>query len=80
MKKYIKQNQVYTVQEGSELEVQLIADGFEELVEDTKTDLSKLKIKELIEIAQSHDLEVPNNVKKPEVLELLESNGVTVDE
>lgn len=34
MKKYEKDNQVYTVQEGSELEVQLIADGFEELVED----------------------------------------------
>lgn len=34
MKKYIKENQVYTVQEGSELEVQLIADGFKELVED----------------------------------------------
>ncbi len=34
MKKYIKENQVYTVQEGSELEVQLMADGFEELVED----------------------------------------------
>ena len=32
MKKYIKENQVYTVQEGSEL--QLMADGFEELVED----------------------------------------------
>ena len=31
MKKYIKENQVYTVQEGSELEVQLMADGFEEL-------------------------------------------------
>lgn len=80
MKKYIKENQVYTVQEGSELEVQLIADGFEELVEDTKTDLSKLKIKELIEIAQSHGIEVPNNAKKPEVLELIESDGVTVDE
>lgn len=80
MKKYIKENQVYTVQEGSELEVQLIADGFEELVEDTKTDLSKLKIKELVEIAQEHGLEVPNNAKKPEVLELLESNGVTIDE
>ncbi|HEM3505246.1 UNVERIFIED_CONTAM: hypothetical protein QE602_08430 [Streptococcus suis] len=80
MKKYIKENQVYTVQEGSELEVQLIADGFEELVEDTKSDLSKLKIKELIEIAQAHGLEVPNNAKKPEVLELLESNGVTIDE
>ena len=34
MKKYEKDNQVYTVQEGSELEVQLIADGFEELEED----------------------------------------------
>lgn len=31
MKKYFKENQVYTVQEGSELEVQLIADGFEVL-------------------------------------------------
>ena len=36
MKKYIKQNQVYTVQEGSELEVQLIADGFEALEEEKK--------------------------------------------
>ncbi|MGQ4031714.1 hypothetical protein ACTGJ4_08175 [Streptococcus suis] len=80
MKKYIKENQVYTVQEGSELEVQLIADGFEELVEDTKSDLIKLKIKELVEIAQAHGLEVPNNAKKLEVLELLESNGVTIDE
>lgn len=34
MKKYIKENQVYTVQDGSELEAQLIADGFEELVAD----------------------------------------------
>ena len=34
MKKYIKENQVYTVQEGSELEVQLMEDGFEEFVED----------------------------------------------
>jgi hypothetical protein len=34
MKKYEKDNQVYTVQEGGELEVQLIADGFVELVED----------------------------------------------
>ena len=34
MKQYIKENQVYTVQEGSELEVQLIADGFEVLEEE----------------------------------------------
>lgn len=31
MKKYVKENQVYTVPEGSELEVQLIAEGFEVL-------------------------------------------------
>ena len=34
MKKYEKDNQVYTVQEGSELEIQLIADGFEEKKEE----------------------------------------------
>lgn len=41
MKKYIKENQVYTVQEGSELEVQLIADGFEELEEEKKPKATK---------------------------------------
>lgn len=33
MKKYFKENQVYSVQEGSVLEAQLISDGFEEVVE-----------------------------------------------
>lgn len=33
MKKYFKENQVYSVQEGSILEVQLISNGFEEVVE-----------------------------------------------
>ncbi|MCW0964377.1 MULTISPECIES: hypothetical protein [Streptococcus] len=33
MKKYFKENQVYSVQEGSVLETQLISDGFEEVVE-----------------------------------------------
>ena len=33
MKKYIKENQVYTVQEGSDLEAQLLLDGFEEVIE-----------------------------------------------
>lgn len=33
MKQYVKENQVYTVQEGSVLEAQLISDGFEEVVE-----------------------------------------------
>lgn len=36
MKQYVKENQVYSVQEGSELEVQLIADGFEVLEEEEK--------------------------------------------
>ena len=33
MKKYFKENQVYSVQEGSDLEAQLIYNGFEEVVE-----------------------------------------------
>lgn len=33
MKKYFKENQVYSVQEGSNLEAQLISDGFEEVLE-----------------------------------------------
>ncbi|HEP2841424.1 hypothetical protein MP619_00980 [Streptococcus dysgalactiae] len=80
MKKYIKENQVYTVQEGSELETQLIADGFEELAEDAKSELGKLNVKELTALALSHGLEVPEKAKKPEILKLLESNGVTIDE
>lgn len=75
MKKYIKENQVYTVQEGSELEGQLISDGFEELVEEQQSEISKLKVKELIELAKSRGLEVPENAKKPELIELLESDG-----
>lgn len=53
MKKYIKENQVYTVQEGSELEVQLMADGFEELVEDG--------FEELVE--DGNELETPKETK-----------------
>ena len=53
MKKYIKENQVYTVQEGSELEVQLRADGFEELVEDG--------FEELVE--DGGELETPKETK-----------------
>nr|DAT02834.1 MAG TPA: hypothetical protein [Caudoviricetes sp.] len=33
MKKYFKENQVYSVQEGSVLEAQLISNDFEEVVE-----------------------------------------------
>ncbi|HEL1573268.1 TPA: hypothetical protein U0J94_000324 [Streptococcus suis] len=43
MKKYIKENQVYTVQEGSELETQLINDGFELLEEEKKPKSKKGK-------------------------------------
>ena len=49
MKKYFKENQVYTVPEGSELEVQLIADGFEvlelkqEVVEEVEEQVEKPK-------------------------------------
>ena len=53
MKKYIKENQVYTVQEGSELEVQLMADGFEELVADGFEEL----------VADGGELETPNETK-----------------
>ncbi|HEW4349868.1 TPA: hypothetical protein V0E47_001768 [Streptococcus pneumoniae] len=53
MKKYIKENQVYTVQEGSELEAQLIADGFEELVADGFEEL----------VADGGELETPNETK-----------------
>ena len=41
MKKYEKGNQVYTVQEGSELEIQLIADGFEEKKEEKAKESDK---------------------------------------
>lgn len=43
MKTYEKDNQVYTVQEGSELEIQLITDGFEEVKEKR---VSKKKVEE----------------------------------
>lgn len=45
MKQYIKENQVYTVQEGSELEVQLIADGFEVLEEEEEEPKTPKKTK-----------------------------------
>jgi hypothetical protein len=43
MKKYIKENQVYTVQEGSDLEAQLLLDGFEEFVEAEEKPKAKKK-------------------------------------
>ncbi|WP_347104269.1 hypothetical protein [Streptococcus anginosus] len=46
MKQYEKENQVYTVQEGSELEFQLIADGFEEIVEEKKAESKTKKVEE----------------------------------
>lgn len=43
MKKYIKENQVYTVQEGSDLEAQLLSDGFEEVIEAEEKPRAKKK-------------------------------------
>ncbi|UJD17991.1 hypothetical protein MissD_0034 [Streptococcus phage MissD] len=64
MKKYIKENQVYTVQEGSELEVQLMADGFEELVEEgseLEVQLMADGFEELVE--DGGELETPKETK-----------------
>lgn len=49
LKKYEKNNQVYTVQEGSELEKQLIADGFEEVA--VKKQAAKKTTKKTEEVA-----------------------------
>ena len=60
MKKYEKDNQVYTVQEGSELEIQLIADGFEEKKEekDSVSDpYSKLTKKDLAALLEKGNVE-----------------------
>ncbi|WP_183121874.1 hypothetical protein ABNB56_07230 [Streptococcus iniae] len=43
MKTYVKENQVYTVQEGSELEIQLVNDDFIEVKEEAKPKKSSKK-------------------------------------
>ncbi|HEM6035471.1 TPA: hypothetical protein U2D13_000152 [Streptococcus suis] len=65
MKTYEKGNQVYTAQEGSMLELELIARGFKEVVE-KETDINKMKLDELKSYAESAGIVIPDDVKKKE--------------
>ncbi|HEM5195624.1 TPA: hypothetical protein U1312_000329 [Streptococcus suis] len=69
MKTYEKGNQVYTAQEGSMLEAELIARGFEEVIESVEsmeTDINKMKLDELKVYAESAGIVIPDDVKKKE--------------
>lgn len=79
MKKYEKNNQVYTVQEGSELEIQLIADRFKEKKEDedpVSNPYSKMTVDELKALLEERSIPLPEGkFTKKDLTALLEKGN-----